>query len=58
MRAVTTDGMAVVLTSDTLEETIGLSHSVLVMRDGVITHRSMRQPASKPQQVELIEHMV
>jgi ribose transport system ATP-binding protein len=50
--------MAVVLTSDTLEETIGLSHSVLVMRDGQVTHRADASPGRKPQQVELIEHMV
>ena len=52
------EGMAVILTSDTLEETIGLSHTVLVMRDGVITHRTDASPGRKPQQVELIEHMV
>ena len=58
VRAVTAEGMAVILTSDTLEETIGLSHTVLVMRDGVITHRTDASPGRKPQQVELIEHMV
>jgi ribose transport system ATP-binding protein len=31
-----------ILTSDTLEETIGLSHRVLVMRDGAVTHRAFR----------------
>ena len=44
MRAVTAEGIAVILTSDTLEETIGLSHTVLVMRDGVITHRTDAAP--------------
>ncbi len=58
VRAVTAEGMAVILTSDTLEETIGLSHTVLVMRDGAITHRTDASPGHKPQQVELIEHMV
>jgi ribose transport system ATP-binding protein len=58
VRAVTAEGMAVVLTSDTLEETIGLSHTVLVMRDGTITHRTDAAPGHKPQQVQLIEHMV
>ena len=58
VRAVTAEGMAVILTSDTLEETIGLSHTVLVMRDGVITHRTDASPGRKPQQVELIGHMV
>jgi ribose transport system ATP-binding protein len=58
VRAVTGEGMAVILTSDTLEETIGLSHNLLVMRDGVITHRSEAAAGRKPQQIDLIEHMV
>ena len=58
VRAVTADGIAVILTSDTLEETTGLSHTILVMRDGVITHRADASPGRKPQQVELIRHMV
>jgi ribose transport system ATP-binding protein len=58
VRAVTADGIAVVLTSDTLEETIGLSHTVLVMRDGMVTYRRDASPGRKPRQVELIEHMV
>jgi ribose transport system ATP-binding protein len=58
VRAVTAEGIAVVLTSDTLEETIGLSHTVLVMRDGVVTHRTDASPGRKPKQIELIGHMV
>jgi ribose transport system ATP-binding protein len=58
IRALTAEGLAIVLTSDTLEETIGLSHSVLVMRDGVITHRADAKPGNKPQQIDLIGYMV
>ena len=58
VRAVTAEGVAVILTSDTLEETIGLSHTVLVMRDGVVTHRTDAAPGHKPRQVDLIGHMV
>ena len=47
-----------ILTSDTLEETIGLSHTVLVMRDGVITHSADARPGGKPRQVDLIGYMV
>ena len=59
VRAVTAEGIAVILTSDTLEETIGLSHTILVMRDGAVTHRAERpgRRASR-EQVDLIEHMV
>ena len=58
VRAVTAEGVAVILTSDTLEETIGLSHTVLVMRDGEITFRTDALPGHKPRQVDLIGHMV
>ena len=58
IRAVTGEGLAIILTSDTLEETIGLSHTVLVMRDGEITHRADASPGAKPQQIDLIGHMV
>ena len=58
VRAVTTEGVAVILTSDTLEETIGLSHSLLVMRDGEITFRAEANPGHKPRQIDLIGHMV
>ncbi len=58
VRAVTTEGVAVILASDTLEETIGLSHSLLVMRDGEITYRAEANPGHKPSQINLIGHMV
>jgi ribose transport system ATP-binding protein len=58
VRAITAEGIAIVLTSDTLEETIGLSHTVLVMRDGEITYRTDAQPGHKPGQIDLIGHMV
>jgi ribose transport system ATP-binding protein len=58
VRAVTAEGVAVILTADTLEETIGLSHTILVMKDGAITQRLDARPGHKPEQVELIRHMV
>ena len=39
IRNLSAEGVAIVLTSDTLEETIGLCHTILVMRDGEITAR-------------------
>ena len=47
-----------ILTSDTLVETIELSHTVLVIRDGAITYRTDAMPGSKPAQVDLIGYMV
>jgi len=58
VRALSDQGIGVILTADTLEETIGLSHTILVMRDGVIRQRFDASPGRKPEQVQLIEHMV
>jgi len=51
-------GLAIVLLADTLEETIALSHSVIVMRDGRVDARFDATPGNKPSQVDLVERMV
>ncbi len=58
VRDLSAQGVAVLLIADTLEETIGLSHPVLVMRDGVDDAALRRQPGNKPAQLDLIGHMV
>jgi len=58
IRSLSEEGVAIVLTADTLEETIGLCHSILVMRDGQVTARFDAAPGRKPSQVDLIRHMV
>jgi ribose transport system ATP-binding protein len=58
IRNLSAEGVAIVLTADTLEETIGLCHSILVMRDGLVTARFDASPGRKPSQVDLIRHMV
>lgn len=58
VRTMAGEGIGVILTADTLEETIGLSHTILVMRDGVITRRFETSPGNKPRQIELIKYMV
>ena len=58
VRKITAEGVAVVLTSDTLEETIGLSHRIIVMKDRRVTERFDAAPGSKPDQLDLIRHMV
>jgi ribose transport system ATP-binding protein len=47
-----------ILLADTLEELIGLSSRVLVMRDGRVSAVVAAPPGGKPRQVDLIEHMV
>jgi ribose transport system ATP-binding protein len=52
------DGVAVILAADTLEELIGMSHTIIVMRDGGVTARVDAPAGAKPAQIELIGHMV
>lgn len=58
IRDLSAQGVAILLISDTLEETIGLSHRVLVMRDGEITALYEASPGNKPDQVDLVKAMV
>ena len=58
IRDLSAEGISVILLADTLEETIGLSHTILVMRDGAITQQFVAPPEKKPEQVDLIEFMV
>ena len=58
VRAMSDEGIGIILTADTLDEAIGLSHTILVMRDGVVTKRFDAAAGNKPEQVALIEHMV
>ena len=58
IRDMTEEGISVLLLADTLEEVIGLSHTIIVMRDGEESARFDAPPGAKPSQVELIRHMV
>jgi ribose transport system ATP-binding protein len=58
VRELTNQGVSVILAADTLEETIGLSHTILVMRDGAITQRFEYEHGKKPTQIDLIKFMV
>lgn len=51
-------GIGVILLADTLEETIALSHTILVMRDGRVQQTFDAHPGHKPTPVELVEGMV
>ncbi len=58
VRDMTEEGLAVILLGDTLEEVIGLSSRILVMRDGRIEAEFEAPPERKPGQVDLIARMV
>ena len=58
IREMSRQGMGIILTSDTLEEAIGLSHTLLVMKDGDVVHRFDARDGAKPRQVDVVEHML
>jgi ribose transport system ATP-binding protein len=58
IRELSAEGVAVVLTGDTLEEILGMSHRVMVMRDGRAQKILPCEVGKKPSQIEVIEHMV
>ncbi len=58
MRALAQQGIAMLLISDTLDETIGLSNVILTMKDGRVTRRIEAPIGHKPQPLDLIEHMM
>jgi ribose transport system ATP-binding protein len=51
-------GGAVVLIGDTLEEALGLAHTIIVMRDGRETARFDNTARPRPTPLDLIPHMV
>lgn len=51
-------GVGVLLVADTLEEAIGLSHTILVVKDGELQKRFDGTPGSKPSLYDLLHHMI
>lgn len=51
-------GVGVVLVADTLEEAIGLSHSIIVIKDGEIQKRFDCLPGAKPALFDLLHYMI
>jgi ribose transport system ATP-binding protein len=58
IRDITAGGTAVILISDTLDECIGLSNRIIVMKDGVITMEYDASPSCKPEQVDVVKYMM
>lgn len=51
-------GLGIVLVADTLEEAIGLSHTILVIKDGAFQKRFDGTPGAKPSLYDLVHHMI
>ena len=58
IREMADHGVAIVLLGDTLEEVIGLSNRILVLRDGEVSASFDAPVGAKPDQIELISNMV
>lgn len=58
VRAMSADGVGIILVADTLEEAIGLSHSIIVLKDGEMQHRFDCAPGSKPTLYDLVHYMI
>jgi ribose transport system ATP-binding protein len=58
VREMTEQGLAVILLGDTLDEVIGLSSRVLVMKDGAVNATFETPAGGKPPQLEIIEYMM
>ncbi|MFV0490340.1 MAG: sugar ABC transporter ATP-binding protein [Pseudorhodobacter sp.] len=58
MREMSDNGVGIILVADTLEEAIGLSHSILVLKDGIAQKSFDCVPGSKPSLFDLVHHMI
>lgn len=58
VRAMSAAGIGIILVADTLEEAIGLSHTIAVIKDGEIQKWYDCRPGEKPSLYDLIHYMI
>ncbi len=58
MRQLSDDGAAILLVSDNLPELIGLSHRIVVLRDGRLSATFEAPPDAKPREADVVRAMV
>jgi ribose transport system ATP-binding protein len=58
LRDLCDEGVAILMISDNLPEVIGLSHRILVMRDGRLTAEIPAPADAKPAETEIARHML
>jgi len=58
IRDIVAEGKAVILLGDTLDECIGMSNRILVMKDGIVTGDFNASADSKPSQVDIVSLMM
>ncbi len=57
IREMSAAGVGVILVADTLEESIGLSHTIIVLKDGRVQHEFAGGMGAKPTLFDLVHHM-
>jgi ribose transport system ATP-binding protein len=57
VRDMTAEGLGIVLLGDTLDEVVGLSSRILVMRDGGVVADIEAPARAKPTQIDIVQHM-
>ena len=58
IREMSDTGAGIVFVADTLEEAIGLSHTIIVLKDGAFQKRFDGTPGDKPSLYDLVHHMI
>ena len=58
IRDLTNRGISIILVSDTIEETIGLSNNIIVLKDGELKRVVKSDKGNKPAQIDIIKYMV
>lgn len=58
IRSATSRGIGIILLGDTIDECIGLSNKILVMKDGLVTQTFDASPDNKPRQIDIIQYMM
>ena len=58
IREMSDAGIAILLVADTLEEAIGLSHTIIVLKDGEFQKRFDGMPGAKPSLYDLVHYMI
>lgn len=51
-------GIGVIVLGDTLDECIGLSSRIIVMKDGVVTREFTNDVGNKPNQIDIVKYMM
>ena len=58
IRDLTNSGISIIIVSDTIEETIGLSNNIIVLKDGELKQIVNSNKGNKPLPIEILKYMV